>query len=60
MAIATGYAHSCDRTHSIVLYRVEQRLRQLAASDTNNVMVEQFLPSVGHHVMWVQVCHGRV
>ena len=27
----------------------------LAASNTSNVMVEQFPPSVDHHVMWVQV-----
>ena len=55
LTIATGSAPSCDCTNSIVLYRVEQRLRRLAASDTSNVRVEQFLPSVGHHVMWVQV-----
>ena len=60
LAIVTGSAPSCARTNStIVLYRVEQRLMQLTASDTSNVMVDQFLPSVGHHVMWVQVCHGR-
>ena len=57
LVIATGSATLCDRTNSTVLYCVKQRLRQLAASDTSNVMAEQFLPSVGHHVMWVQACH---
>ena len=50
LAIAAGSAPSCDCTNSIVLYRVQQRLRQLAASDTSNVMAEQFLLSVGHHL----------
>ena len=57
LAIATGFAPSSDRTNSIVLYRVQQRLRQFPDSDTSNVMVEKFLPSVGHHVVWLQVCH---
>ena len=41
LAIATCSAPSCDRTSYIVLYRVEQRLRQLAASDTSTALDTQ-------------------
>ena len=40
IAITTGYASSRNRTNSIILYCVEQRLRELAATDSSIVTVE--------------------